>query len=347
MKLRRTARIPETACLALMAAAPAGALEYQFREVDVELMLASAAQAATYRDGPGGESDSDANLLAFARLNLEWISDTARVYGVRAEMDEGSRRSEELAADELYAYFASELGRFELGRQDGAADVMSFHAPVIALGQVRGDFAQYTGLNASLSPTDTRDSPKLVYLSAPLRGLRFGISYAPEFTVNEGAADPRSRIVQDDAIEAAAQYLVPIAKDWSLGASLALVRGSADPQTERQDLSSWSAGLELRREALVIGAAFVDNGDSNDLARVQEREWNAGIAWRAERWGAAFSLARNESMPLELSLLGIGGFYFIGDYVVLRADAVLADERRLTGVEGEYGVLLLEIGVEF
>jgi hypothetical protein len=177
--------------------------------------------------------------------------------------------------------------------------------------------------------------------------LRFGISYAPEFTVNEGAVDPRSRIVQEDAFEAAAQYLAPIANGWSLGGSFALARGSADPQTERQDLSSWSAGLELRREELVIGAAFVDNGDSNDLTRVQEREWNAGIAWRAERWGAAFSFARNESIPVELSLLGVGGFYFIGDYIVLRADAVLADERRPTGVEGEYGVLLFEIGVEF
>jgi hypothetical protein len=347
MQLRRQTVIRRAAFIALVATAPAGALEYQFHEVDVELMLASAAQAATYRNGPEGEHDSDANLLGFARLNLEWISDTARVYGVRAEMDEGSRFSEELAADELYGYFASELGRFELGRQDGAADVMSFHAPVTALGQVRGDFSQYAGIAASLSATDTRDSPKLVYLSAPVRGVRFGISYAPEFTVNEGAADPRRRIIQKDAIEAAGQYLAPLARDWSLGASLAVVRGNADPQTERRDLASWSAGLELRREELVIGAAFVDNGDSNDLTQVQEQEWNAGIAWRALRWGAALSYARNESLPVELSLLGVGGYYSITDHIVLRADAVFTDERRLAGIEGEYEVLLFEIGIEF
>jgi predicted porin len=346
MKAPRRTAIPGAALVALIAAAPASAFEYQVREVEMELLLASAAQAATYRNDLDGASDSDTNLLAFARLNLEWISDTARVYGVRAEIDEGTRRSEELAADELYAYFASELGRFELGRQDGAADVMSFHAPVMALGQVRGDFSQYAGIAASLSPTDTRDSPKLVYLSAPAHGLRFGISYAPEFTVNDGAADPRRRIVQEHAVEAAAQYLAPVARDWSLGASLALVRGSADPQTERRDLSSWSAGLELRRENLVIGAAFVDNGDSNDLTRVQEQEWNAGVAWRAERWGTAVSFARNESIPVELSLVSVGGFYSITDHIVLRADAVSIDERRLTGANGEYEVLLFEIGFE-
>ena len=268
------------------------------------------------------------------------------MYGVRAEAQEGVRRSEALAADEIYAYFASELGRFELGRQDGAADVMSFHAPVMALGQIRGDFAEYAGINASLSPTDTRDSPKLVYLSPPVRGVRFGVSYAPEFTVNKDAADPRRRIIQENAIEAAAQYSRPLAGDWSLGASIAFARGSADPQTQRRDLSSWSTGVELRREELVIGAAYVDNGDSNDAQPVNEREWNAGVAWRTERWGAALSLARNESIPLDLSLVGVGGFYSINEHIVLRADTVRIDERPRVGARGSYYVVLLELGVE-
>jgi Gram-negative porin len=346
MSRRCRAPLLATSLLALMAAAPAGALDYQLGEVGVEVILAASAQGAAYQDGPDGASDSDSTLLAFARLNLEWISDVGRVYGIRAEAQNGTRRSEDLAADEIYAYFASELGRFELGRQDGAADVMSFHAPVMALGQIRGDFSQYAGINASLSPTDTRDSPKLVYLSPPVRGVRFGVSYAPEFTVNEDAADPRRRIVQDNAIEAAAQYSRPLARDWSLGASVAFARGSADPQTQRRDLSSWSTGLELRREELVIGAAYVDNGDSIDLVPVDEREWNAGVAWRTERWGAAVSWARNESIPVDFSLVGAGGFYLINEHIVLRADAVFIDERPRVGARGSYHVLLIEVGVE-
>jgi Gram-negative porin len=335
-----------TSLLALMAAAPASALDYQLGEVGVEAILAASAQGATFQHGPDGDSDSDSNLFAFARLNLEWISDTGRIYGVRAEAQEGTRGSEALAADELYAYFSSELGRFELGRQDGAADVMSFHAPVIALGQIRGDFSEYAGINASLSPADTRDSPKLVYLSPPVRGIRFGVSYAPEFTVNERAADPRRRIIQKDAIEAAAQYSRPLARDWSLGASFAIARGNADPQTQRRDLSSWSTGLELRREELIIGAAYVDNGDSNDLARVDEHELNAGVAWRTERWGAALSWARNESIPVDLSLVGVGGFYSINEHIVLRADSVFINERPRVGARGSYNVTLIEVGVE-
>ena len=74
-----------------MAAAPACALEYQAGEVNVDVILAASAQGATYQDGPDGESDSDSNLLAFARLNLEWISDAGRVYGLRAETQDGTR----------------------------------------------------------------------------------------------------------------------------------------------------------------------------------------------------------------------------------------------------------------
>jgi hypothetical protein len=179
-----------------------------------------------------------------------------------------------------------------------------------------------------------------------LRGLRFGISYAPEFTVNKGADDPRRRIIQKDAIEAAAQYLAPVADDWSLGASVAFVRGKAAPETERRDLSSWSAGLELRRDKLTIGAAFVDNGNSNDRTRVNEHEWNIGVGWREERWGAAASFARNETIQADVSLLGVGGFYSLAEHVVLRSDAVWVDEHSRTGRSGSYPVLLLEVGIE-
>jgi hypothetical protein len=32
---------------------------------------------------------------------------------------------------------------------------------------------------------------------------------------------------------------------------------------------------------------------------------------------------------------------------VLRADAVLIDEKRRSGIRGDYGVVLFEVGIEF
>jgi hypothetical protein len=346
MSVRGMRGVLALSLLGSVAAAPAWAIDFQAGDVNIDLILAASAQGATFKNGPEGDTDSDGNFLGFARLNFEWVSDAGRVYGLRAESQTGSRRSEALSADEIYAYFASELGRFELGRQDGAADVMSFHAPIVALGQIRGDFSEYAGINASLSPTDTRDSAKLVYLSPPVRGVRFGVSYAPEFTVNKDAGDPRRRIVQKDAVEAAVQYSQPVASNWSLGVSASLTRGNSDPQTQRRDLSAWGTGVELRREELVIGAAYVDNGDSNDAAPVNEREWNAGIAWRGEKWGAGFSWARNQSIPLDFTLLGVGGYYSVTEHIVLRADAVLIDEQPRNAPGGWYSVMLFEVGVE-
>lgn len=333
--------------LSLLASAPAGAVEYQLGEINLDLMLAAGAQGAAFRAGPQGPNDEEAHLTALARLNLEWTADSGHVFGMRAQLDDGTRRSEELAGDEFYGYFAAEFGRVELGRQDGPAEVMSFHAPVIALGQIRGDFSYYAGRNASLSATDTRDAPKLIYLSPPLRGLRFGVSYAPEYTVNEDDPDPRRRIIQNDAVEVGAQYQTALPGAWALGASAAFVRGRADPVTQRHDLSAWSTGVELRRNELVIGAGYVDNGDSNDRTRSDEREWNAGVAWRGEQWGAAVSYARTDTITLESSLLGVGGFHTMAEHIVLRADVVRIDEERRAGVSGDYFVVLFEVGIEF
>jgi hypothetical protein len=337
------------ALLALTGAAfadRAQALELQLGEVSAELLLAASAQGAAFQAPRATRSDEDGEASYSARLDLEWLADNGWTFGLRAEVDNGGRRSEELARDEIYLYASSDIGRFELGEQDGAADVMAYHAPVTALAQIRGDFSRYAGSRASLSPIDTSDAAKLVYLSPPLRGLRFGASYAPTFESNEDDPDPRRRTIQDDAVELALQYQRPLAGEWTLGASATYVTASADRLTTRRDIDAWGGGLELRRDVLAIGAAYVDNGDSNDLVPSDEREWNAGIAWRTEKWGAALSFARIDSIAFDNRLIGAGGYYEIGKYVTVRADLVRMDERRAGLPDDDGYVFLLELGVQ-
>ena len=347
----RSARVGRTACASFAGVALVGwsaaapAVDFAVGPANAELLLAAGAQGATFEDPRDGARGEDGDFNWAARLDVEWITDRGLTLGLRAEVDDGGRRSEELNRDELYVYAAGSFGRVEVGEQDGPADVMSFHAPVLALGQVRGDFARYAGSVASLSPADTADSFKLVYLSPPLRGLRFGLSYTPEFEVNGSDPDLRRRVVQNDVVEAGAQYETPLADEWLLGASAALVRGNADPRTTRRDLSAWSTGVQLRRDSLVLGAAYVSNGDSSDLVVNDEREWNIGAAWREERWGAAASFAQVRSRLLDNRLVGIGGFRRLGEYVIVRADVVHVDERRPTSAGDGY-VALLEVAVE-
>jgi hypothetical protein len=337
-------RIAATASL-LLSIPAALAFERQVGPVNVELRIGAGAQVGTFDDPQTGLSGDDSDFTWSAVLNIERVTDGGALFGVHLEVDDGGRQVEDLARDELYIFYSSDIGRFELGEQDGAADVLSLRAPLVGLGQIRGEFSRYAGSSALLSPFDTGDAAKLVYVSAPFNGLRFGASYAPRYELNEDDPNPRNRTLQRDGIELGVQYQRPVG-DWALGVSGAWVTAQADAITQRADIDSWSVGLQARRDKLVIGGAFVERGDSNRLALTNQDEFNVGVAWRDEKWGVALSSAFGKSEALDSRLVALGGFWNIGEYFVLRADLVHIDERRPV-LPAENGfVAVVELGIE-
>ncbi len=336
---------------ALWAALTGGASAQDLRTTvnGVELTAngAISLQAGAYEDPETGRSDEASEWDASLILNAEYVAASGLVYGFRAEVDTGDREAEDLQRDEIYVYLAGGFGRVELGEQDGPADTISLHAPLVGLGQIRGDFVRYAGTAALISPFDTRDALKILYLSAPVRGFRFGVSYAPELESNSDDPNPRRRTRQENAIETALAYQTTLG-DWVGGVSAAYVYGEADPVTERQDLESWSIGSEFRRGPLAIGAAFVSRGDSNSLTRgLDEEEINAGIAWRAERWGVALSASETESTIFTNRLIGLGGYYELSEHWVLRADFVSIEEEPVGAPSASGSVAIAEISFRF
>ncbi len=304
-------------------------------------------QGATFEDPATLLSDEGGEWDGSLILNAERVTPSGLVYGLRGEIDTGNRAVEDLQRDEIYIYFAGEFGRVELGEQDGPADTISYHAPVLGLGQIRGDFSRYAGSLALLSPLDTSDAPKVVYLSAPQGGFRFGASYAPEYTANENNPDPRARTIQDNAFEVAGAYQTTWG-GWAGGVSVAYVAGKADPSTERGDLDSWSVGVQFGRGVITVGGAYVMRGDSNSLVvGLDEEEINLGVAWRADNWGAAVSASQSTSSVFDNRLIGVGGYYEIGEFWVLRADLVSIDEDSSVGPSGTGYVGLAEIAFVF
>lgn len=296
---------------------------------------------------PGAGTRTDTAIDGSARLSLEYTADNAWVFGVAADIDSGQEQIEGFERDEFYVYAASEYGRIEIGENDGPADTLSFHAPGVGLGQVRGDFARYTGSVALLSPYDSRDAAKVTYLSPPVGGLRFGVAYAPEFEINGDDPIATRRFIQKDVVELGAQYVRPVG-DFVLGASGAYITGTSDRVTGRGDIESWSIGLELRRGKLTAGAAFVDRGQSNlALAAPEESEWNAGLSWKAERWAVAGSMAIGDEGSGTVSRYGVGGLHDITGNVYVAADAVLFEDEDALGVSRNGSVILVEIGVRF
>lgn len=315
--------------------------------VDLTATGAISLQGGAFEDPDTGVSDETGEWDASLIVNAEYVTRNGLVIGLRAEVDTGEREAEDLQRDEIYAYLAGDFGRFELGEQDGPADTISLHAPLVGLGQIRGDFVRYAGSAALLSPFDTRDSLKILYLSPPLRGFRLGASYAPVLESNSGDPNPRRRTRQENAVEVAAAYQATFGA-WAGGLSAAYVAGDADPVTEREDLRSWSIGTEIKRGKLAIGGAFVSRGDSNSLTRgLDEEEVNAGIAWRDDKWGAAFSASETESTALTNRLIGMGAYYEFNDHWVVRSDFVAIDEKR-PGLPGRTGnVAIAEISFRF
>lgn len=329
-------RAAAAALIAVVLATSAGAaraelprLEIQRDGFDIRLTAGAAAQGAVFEDDDPATDSPDAKIDLFARLNAQWTSPDGILIGVNAEQNSRRRASEVLNAGEIYGFVASDYGRIEVGLQDGPADTLAFAAPLVALGQVRGEFSRYAGTQALLRALDTQDAFKVIYLSPPIRGLRGGVSWSPTVRRNSAAVDSRERIAVDNAFEFGLQYQQPVG-DWILGASGTYVTGKADPLTTRAGLNSWSLGVEARRGPLRIGGAYVDRGDSNRLERgFDQWEVNGGVGWVTPEWGVAGSAAYTRSSLSTNRLFGIGGFYRIHDNIELRADVVKLREERL------------------
>ena len=272
---------------------------------------------------PGVPAD---NLDGYARVVADWTSPEGWLLG--ADLETSTRRTTEaLGSGEAYIYFSSGLGRIEVGKDYGPANSLAFHAPEIALGQIRGDFARYAGTQALLSAFDTAAEPKIIYLSPPTSGFRFGVSYAPSDRANIGAEDPSDRTLQHDGVELGAQYQRPVG-DWVLGASAGYVHANAAAITQRQDISSWSTGFEARRGPLKLGVGYVDRGDSNLLVTgFRQHEVNGGAAWTADRWGLGASASDTTGTNYYNRLEGAGGYFNLTGHVTLRADLVHFDEH--------------------
>jgi Gram-negative porin len=313
-------------------------LRVQSGGFDLRLTGGAAVQGATFDDDDPTTDSTDGTIDLFARLNAEWTSPDGILIGANVEASNRKRETEALDTGEIYGFVASDYGRLEVGLQDGPADVLAFHAPVIALGQVRGDASRYAGSQALLSALDTRDAFKVVYLSPPVSGLRAGVSWSPRFRQNKNAINPRARTIVRDAIEVGAQFQQPVG-DWILGLSGGYAFGDADPITTRADLSSWSVGSEVRRGPLRFGLAYVDRGDSNRLDRgFDQWEVNAGVSWVEDNWGAAFSAAATNATGQDSRNFGVGGFYSLTRNLQLRGDLVQFRERR-AGRATENGIV--------
>jgi predicted porin len=334
-------------------ASSASAVDTNVGEVSVRLDLQVDIQGASFDTGTTG-SDTASNLDWSVRLRLEQVLENGWLLGIRAEVDQdfdaesdANPAADDVELDEIYAYVSTPLGRVEVGEQDGPADTFALHAPTIGTGQIRGDFSRYAGTGARLKPFDSQDAFKIIYLSPPIGGLRFGASWGPELEVNANDPVPTRRTIQKNPVEFAAQYQTPIGEALVLAISGAYVTANSDPITGREDIDSWSIGSELRWKQMRFGGAYVVRGDSNAALGRDEEEFNVGASWRKNKWALAGSYAHITRTGSRRDLFGIGGSFDIGKNLVLRSDLVVFDETFVSGFTRNGTVALVDLRIRY
>lgn len=315
--------------------------------LDIRLGGVLSGQLAVIEENRAGPARTATGFDASFRLNAEWVTDSGLLFGAYVDQGRISRQTEVLQTGEAFGFVSSDFGRLEVGLQDGGNEQLAFRAPIVGLGQVRGDFSRYVGTQALLVAPDTGDAFKIIYLSPPVAGFRAGVSWAPKFQRNRTDPDPRDRIILRDAIEIGGSFQQPVG-GWVLGASGGYVTARAAPETGRAGLNAWNVGFDVRKGPLRIGGSFVDRGDSNRRTRgFNQTEISAGVAWVTPRWGVSGSIARANASTERNRLFAVGGFYALSRNIQLRADVTRFVESE-TGRRTQRGVVgLMELAFLF
>jgi hypothetical protein len=116
------------------------------------------------------------------------VTDGGLTYGSYAEIElaSGDDNDENVFVDEVNLFFSSGFGRIELGRQDGAEDVMlaGGEDAQAGTGGVDGDTANLS----SIIDLNLSDTTKATYFTPRVGGFQLGASYTPD-TGDDGGRD--------------------------------------------------------------------------------------------------------------------------------------------------------------
>lgn len=230
----------------------------------------------------------------------EATSDRGLTVGAHYEAVLGSATVD---TDEAYAYFAGNWGRFNLGKEDGAAYLLQVAAPS-ADSNIDGLRTQIQGVNTladfalDYDHADFRGAQRLTYLTPKISGFQAGISYAGQNSdvATVGGAGALGGLGFDTAGEF--ENLLEAGLRWDgefegFGISVGGGYSTAEVQLSAPGVSSyngdvdtWNAGLNIAFQGFSVGGAYLKTEADQDVVgggAVDEfgdtRTWVVGAAW--------------------------------------------------------------------
>lgn len=227
----------------------------------------------TQDDTAAATEERNVDMLRESEIhfNAEGTADNGLTYGfhVESEVDGGNG----FDVEESYLYLASNLGRVNLGSEDGAAYLLQVAAPSadanvdglrqyinpINAGVLPGGVTAESDYDADITGTDE----KVTYLSPNWNGFQFGLSYTSEIGGNE--ASGLNGFATDEEIDDLGQaYEAAVRYEGNFNnIGFAVGAGYAQADVEREvaagnddDLTEWNVGADFDIGAFGVGAAY-------------------------------------------------------------------------------------------
>lgn len=210
-------------------------------------------------------------------FNAEGTADNGLTYGFHVESEVDGE--DDFAVEESYLYLASNLGRVNLGSEDGANYLLQVAAPS-ADANVDG-LRQYIqplrfsadGLTDGAVDYDndlTGQAEKITYLSPNWNGFQFGLSYTPEVTDDIDTLDGLAgfsleEVGLSEGYDAAVRYEGTFNNiGFAVGAGYTHVENDSTTVGADDDLEEWNLGADFDIGAFGIGAVYTESSDVSD-----------------------------------------------------------------------------------
>ena len=203
-------------------------------------------------------------------INANGATDRGLLYGSKVELEVGSGNGNaendegntDATVDEVALFFSSGWGRIELGREDGAEDVMGIGAADAqsGTGGIDGD----TQNLVQFETPDTGDDAKATYFTPRVIGFQLGASYVPDNNTgisNSTNTDINPRGTQEDIVGAGINWVGALGPADLTVAATGIMGNAVGPG---DDLKSWDAGVLAGFGGFTIGGNVFQNTDFNE-----------------------------------------------------------------------------------
>ena len=314
-----------------------------------------------------GTRDFDFRRDTEVHFTGEATSDNGLTVGVHYELALGGPAVE---TDEAYAYFAGNWGRFNLGKEDGAAYLLQVAAPS-ADSNIDGLRTQIQGVNTltafgglDYDHADFRGAQRVTYLTPKFSGFQAGVSYAADNTDNAtigGASFTGLGVDTANAFE----NLMEAGVRWDgefegFGLSAGAGYSTAEVQLPgvgagafTGDVDTWNAGLNVAFSGFSVGGAYL-NTDADRVAAgdVEEtKTWVVGAAWDNGPYhvGASYLDQSNDEVggtSSDADRWTVGAGYTYGPGMSFRG-AVALGETEVAGASEDYTQITVGTDIQF